>query len=405
MTLHALLSATETTEDGKTLRAAQMIAGQYLIERQVAMCRDAGVALIFVCVESMTDELVKAFDRLRANGLPVEPVRRASEILDRTRPRDPLMLMLDGLYTNGEQVAAFAAGPANAVFVTADTPVTRGLERIDADLRWAGLAMTRCELLADLADLPDDWDLPSTLLRRAVQRGAARLACDPALFERGDLVVVDSAIAATAISVRVYDSAAVGESGLVMANVLAPIARLAGPALLARGVRSIALDSVAIVLLVGALAAWATGWIMAGAILGVIALLIVALTRYVALFTLEPARFAWRRRLLALLPIAVIVVLAAHFALGARNDWPGAIAALILATTLIHADALGRTSPAGWVYRIVPDPGMGFVLCGLSALIGQAALGTAIAALAATGLLAIGGLANRPKEPLRFIPN
>ncbi len=395
MTLHALLSATETTDDGETLRAAQMIAGQYLLERQAALCRDAGVALIFVCVESMTDELVKAFDRLRAVGLSVEPVRRASEILDRTRPRDPLMLMLDGLYANGEQVSAFAAGPASAVFVTADTPVTRGLERIDADLRWAGLAMTRCELLADLADLPDDWDLPSTLLRRAVQRGAAQLSCDPALFERGDLVVVDSAIAATAISARVYDSADVGESGMVMANILAPVARIAGPALLGRGVRSIALDGAAIVLLLGATVAWATGWIAAGGIVGVIALLLVALARYVALFTLEPARLAWRHRSLAGLPIAITVALAAYFAFAAPADWPGAIAGLILAATLIHTAALGRTPHPAWVRRIIPDAGLAFIVCGIGALVGQAALGTAIAALTATGLLAIAALANR----------
>lgn len=395
MTLHALLSATETTEDGETLRAAQMIAGQYLLERQAALCRDAGVALIFVCVESMTDELVKAFDRLRAVGLSVEPVRRASEILDRTRPRDPLMLMLDGLYANGEQVSAFAAGPANAVFVTADTPVTRGLERIDADLRWAGLAMTRCELLADLADLPDDWDLSSTLLRRAVQRGAAQLSCDPALFERGDLVVVDSAIAATAISARVYDSAEVRESGMVMANIFAPIARIAGPALLGRGVRSIALDGAAIVLLLGATVAWATGWIAAGALVGVIALLVAALARYVALFTLEPARFAWRHRSLVGLPIAVTVALAAYFTFAARAEWPGTIAGLILATTLIHTAALGKTPRPPWVRRIVPDAGLAFIVCGIGALTGQAALGTAIAALAATGLLAIAALAHR----------
>lgn len=405
MTLHALLSATETTEDGETLRAAQMVAGQYLIERQAALCRDAGVSLTFVCVESMTDELVKAFDRLRSIGLAVEPVRRASEILDRTRPRDPLMLVLDGLYANGEQISAFAAGSAQAVFVTADTPVTRGLERIDADLRWAGLAMVRCDLLTDLADLPDDWDLSSTLLRRAVQRGAARLSCDPALFERGDLIVVDGDAAAEALSARVYDSAAVGESGMVMANVLAPLARLAGPGLLSHGARSVALDGVAMLLLIAAVAAWATGWIAAGAVAGLIGLLFVALARYVALFTLEPARFEWRRSLLTWLPITGIVALAANFALSVRPDWPVAISALVLATTLIHAQALGKAPQSSWFHRIVPDAGLAFTICGLGAGIGHAPLGTAIAALVAAALLATGAVANHPNRSTGFIPN
>lgn len=405
MTLHALLSATETTEDGETLRAAQLIAGQYLIERQAALCRDAGVTLIFVCVDRMPDELVKAFDRLRAIGLPVEPVRRASEILDRTRPRDPLMLVLDGLYANGDQVSAFAAGPANAVFVTADTPVTRGLERIDADLRWAGLALTRCELLADLADLPDDWDLPSTLLRRSVQRGATRLSCAPALFERGDLVVVDSAGAADALSARVYDSAAVGESGVVMANILAPIARIVGPALLARSARSSILDGVAIALLIAAVVGWATGWIALGALSGLAGLLFVALGRYVALFTLEPARRAWWGWLLTGLPIAATVAFGAHLAFAGRSDWSGAIAALILATTLVHADAAARTPQSPWFYRIAPDAGLAFVVCGASALLGPLVLGTAIAALVASASLAVGALARRRGDGTRFIPN
>ena len=95
MTLHALLSAIETAEDGTELRATQMVAGQSLLERQAGLCRAAGAKLLFVSVEGMTDALVGALDRLRAAGFVVEPVRRVSEIVDRTHARDQLMLLLD----------------------------------------------------------------------------------------------------------------------------------------------------------------------------------------------------------------------------------------------------------------------------------------------------------------------
>lgn len=403
MTLHALLSATETTEDGAGLRASRLIAGQYLIERQAALCRDAGAEQLFVCVESMTDELITAFDRLRAAGIGIEPVRRASEIVDRTHPRDQLLLVLDGLYAKREQLAAFAAGASPSVFVTADTPVTRGLERIDADRRWAGFAVMRCDMLADLADLPEDWDLASTALRRVVQKGAARLPCDPALFERGDLIVVDSDIGATALSARVYDTATVGESGIVMANVLAPIARFAGPAALRRGVRSGPLEYAAMALFVLALAGWAKGWIVTGAGVAIVGLLTVAVARYVALFTLEPAPPRWRGKALAVLPLTVLGAFATRLFFGDSRGMAAFVSLALLA--LVQAQLMSENDEITRNERVLPDAGLIFAICGAAAAAGAIQPGVAVAALAGSALLAIGAwLARRGATP-GFIPN
>ena len=45
-------------------------------------------------------------------------------------------------------------------------------ERIDSAHRWAGLARVDANMLGATAAMLGDWDLQSTLLRRAVQAGA-----------------------------------------------------------------------------------------------------------------------------------------------------------------------------------------------------------------------------------------
>ena len=60
-----------------------------------------------------------------------------------------------------------------------------GFERIDAAVRWGGLLLIDGARLRRTAARLGEWDLESTLLRRAVQDGAARIGA----FEEGDAPV------------------------------------------------------------------------------------------------------------------------------------------------------------------------------------------------------------------------
>src|SRR3546814_11072034 len=53
-----------------------------------------------------------------------------------------------------------------------------GFERIDATARWAGLALLPGTMVREVSRRFGDWDLQSTLLRTAVQSGAARMTWD-----------------------------------------------------------------------------------------------------------------------------------------------------------------------------------------------------------------------------------
>src|SRR3546814_17901199 len=68
--------------------------------------------------------------------------------------------------------------------------LTQGFGRIDATRRWGGLASISQPMVAELAGMPGEWDMMLTLLRLAVQAGARRLYCEPALFEQGEIANV-----------------------------------------------------------------------------------------------------------------------------------------------------------------------------------------------------------------------
>src|SRR3546814_1206695 len=55
--------------------------------------------------------------------------------------------------------------------------------------RWGGLASISQPRVAELAGMPGEWDMMLTLLRLAVQAGARRLYCEPALFEQGEIAI------------------------------------------------------------------------------------------------------------------------------------------------------------------------------------------------------------------------
>src|SRR3546814_141522 len=116
--------------------------------------------------------------------MTVTPVRAAGDLMPLVQADDHILLVADGLRAGGTHYAAIAKPGSAAILVTGDTMLTQGFERIDATRRWGGLANITQPMVADLAAMPGEWDMMLTLLRIAVQAGARRLYCEPALFEQ-----------------------------------------------------------------------------------------------------------------------------------------------------------------------------------------------------------------------------
>lgn len=179
MALGALISAYQEDDQG-VLRALFPLAGRTLLEYQARCAAAAGAAPIIVLVERVPAALNDAFERLRAEGLIVIPVSDGNEAAIRFEAGTLILQIADGLAPDFALCSRLAEFAEPAVALLPDDEAHEAYERVDATSRWAGLSLVDSQTLASTAAMLGDWDLQSTLLRRAVQAGARRVAAgDP----------------------------------------------------------------------------------------------------------------------------------------------------------------------------------------------------------------------------------
>src|SRR3546814_21179315 len=77
----------------------------------------------------------------------------------------------------------------------------------------------------------DLWDMMLTLLRIAVQAGARRLYCEPALFDQGEIAIVADRPTAALIEQSSLQRVEYGGLGLGRSAIMMPLVRLDGPLL------------------------------------------------------------------------------------------------------------------------------------------------------------------------------
>ena len=175
MALGALLGA-YLEDDSGSLRALVPLAGRSLLEYQVRCASAAGAAPVVVMVERVPQALQDAFERLRERRLRRVPGQRRARgrLALRSRIGDSpdrrwhrAAGSAPARYGRGRRAGhRRRSGRRRASAARADrrsVALGRGCRRRFADAR------------RDRGD-PGDWDLQSTLLRRAVQEGAARIA-------------------------------------------------------------------------------------------------------------------------------------------------------------------------------------------------------------------------------------
>ena len=179
MALGALISAYQEDESG-ALRALFPLAGRTLLEYQARCAAAVGAAPIVVIVERIPAMLNDAFERLRAEGIAVVPVSDGSEAASRFEAGTLILQLADGLAPDVPLLARLTELAEPAIAVVPDDDAHQHFERIDDSTRWAGAALVEGHALGSTAAMLGDWDLQSTLLRRAVQSGARRVAAGDA---------------------------------------------------------------------------------------------------------------------------------------------------------------------------------------------------------------------------------
>lgn len=346
MTLAALIAAYHESEDSVGgLRATLPVAGRTLIERQVRLAVAAGAEPVIVVVERVTAELSAALDGLRADGITLVLARSAGEAAEAVHGSDRVLLVGDGLVAPESVIARLVALDGLAILVVPDLRVDDRYERIDAQSRWAGLALLDGEMLKQTASMLRDWDLQSTLLRRAVQAGARQISVRGEAEDELPLVA-ETADDLAELEARIVAGAHVRWTDWVSRYLLGPVERLATRALMPTSVTPTALGLGATLLLALAALAFARDWLGLGLALLLLATPLDGIAERLSSLRLQGTRGpSWWSALLPALSAGVLLVLAYSLADG-RDLGFVALAGTIIAFALaLRIETDGREIP------------------------------------------------------------
>lgn len=346
MTLAALIAAYHEADDaGGGLRATLQVAGRTLVERQVRLAVAAGADPVVIVVERVTASLSAALDGLRADGVAIVLARSAEEAAEAVHSGDRVLLVGDGLVAPEAVIARLVALDGPAILVVPDLRVDDRYERIDAQSRWAGLALIDGQMLKQTASMLQDWDLQSTLLRRAVQAGARQISVRGEAEDELPLVA-ETSEDLVELEAQIVAGAHVRSTDWVSRYLLGPVERLATRALMPTAVTPTALGLGATLLMgLGALA-FAKGWPGLGLAFLLLATPLDGIAERLGSMRLEGMRGpSWWGALLPAISAGVLLILA--YALADTRGWGCvALAGTIIAFSVaLRVEAEGREVP------------------------------------------------------------
>jgi hypothetical protein len=305
MAIGALIGAYQEDDSG-SLRALLPLAGRTLLEYQVRCAAAAAAAPIVVVVERVPQALQDAFERLRLDGIGVFAVSEINEAVSRFEAGSMILLVGDGIAPPVELVVALAAEPEPAVGTVPDDEQHESFERIDAETRWAGVAVVDAHLLGSTAAMLGDWDLQSTLLRRTIQEGARRV---PVVNSGGEPLLAGSADQLAGFQRHLVQASRGARSDWASRYLLPPIEDLATEQLMETPVRPVWLVWTALALTLGGAICFTRGWLGAGLVLLVLSTPLDLIAARLAALRLKPLPVRMLSRLV-LWPAAGIALLA-----------------------------------------------------------------------------------------------
>lgn len=334
MALGALIGAYQEDDEGG-LRAVLPLAGQTLIEYQARCAAAVGAAPLVVIVERVPPALHEAFERLRSDGIPVIAVSDPLEAASRFEPCGMILLLGDGIVPTPELMGQIAVEGEPVVATLADDQEHERFERVDGQSRWSGVALIDGHLLASTAAMVGDWDLQSTLLRRALQDGATRIRLNA---DTGEPLLIDGPEQLSGFEQAMVSASRGARRDFTSRLLLAPVEDFATARLIETSVRPAWLIWTALLLTILAAAAFLKGWASIGLGLLLLSLPLDLIAARIAVLRLRPLPTTLLSQRL-LWPAAGMALLALGYWGMATWGW-GAIATALAAAAFAEAARL-----------------------------------------------------------------
>jgi hypothetical protein len=284
----------------------------------------------------------------------VVAVSDGAEAASRFEAGTDVILLADGIAPDINDVSRLgdrdgADGNEGAVVLTVPDDETHGaFERIDASHRWAGLARLPAGLIGATAAMIGDWDLQSTLLRRAVQSGA-RLV--PAASGDGAGPFMADGAAMAGFERRLLLASRGARSDWVSRFILPLVEEVATERLMETRLRPEWLVRIAVALTLGAALAFTRGWLWQGLVALLLSTPLDLVARRIALLRLRPLSPALPAKRM-LWPAAGLALLGLGWFEARHGAGWGAMVAALAAAAFAEAMRIERrsTKPPGAVY-------------------------------------------------------
>ncbi|SEJ38034.1 hypothetical protein SAMN05428950_1012028 [Sphingomonas sp. OV641] len=377
-----IFAVRDADEPMGALAATLPFAGMTVIEYQARLLIAAGVSQIVVVVARLTPELLGAVARIGRRGVTVDTVRSAGEAAARLHPLAQLLVVADGLITTEAVVGPLAQEQGDTLLVVPEGEGDAGYELIGGGDAWAGLARLDSKRLTEVAAMPRDYDVQSSLLHVAAQAGALRLVLPEGEPRTGHGIESRRETLETR-SRAVVGATLAARPGWFNRWLVRPLARAVMPWLMRRHMPTGVMAGVTAASGVAGLVALWTGQLTIGLLLGVFTTALAALA----------ASFAWLRdedvlaRAMGGLGLglpALSALLLGH-ALDAET---GELTARVLALALVAAGALGHRAMRAGRPNWWGDAPAYLVVIAVGTVLGVPFLGLVCAALYATVTLA-----------------
>jgi len=371
--LAGLIFAVEEAEGRPgTLMATLPFGGMTLLEYQARLLFGAGVEQVLVAVGKMTPALLAAVNRAAKRHPRIEIVRSAEEAAEKIAPGAMVLVMADGLVTTDPVMDKMATAGGEALLVTDDPTSPAAIERLDMRDSWAGIARITLDQLGQIAQMPEDYDFQSALLRVAAQSGAEHIPLT-AGWLKGGHAVEHSVDGLAARNTGVLAALTERRTDWADRWVFTRAARLALPELVGRNVPGWAVSIAGGVISAGSLIVTAVGWVGAGAVVSLLGTATLATGAAMAVLRGEDKRAELLEWAIFAL-FALIALLTGWAEYGAALSTTPPVLALVAAAAQLLVERVPArprrwwASPSAHLLVLTPFALAGFATIGLAAV-------------------------------------
>jgi hypothetical protein len=128
-----------------------------------------GIKKFFIGTETVPGSLLSYCDQAKAEGSDVQLVRNPREVVDQIDDKTLVLVQSADIVWDKALLEKAMAEHRPLISAVEERSENQGFERIDLNHRWGGLTMLERRSFDALEDLPEGWDMASSLLRRALQ--------------------------------------------------------------------------------------------------------------------------------------------------------------------------------------------------------------------------------------------